>query len=43
MCLVFAPGAIADVAHQAPPRDHVAPTVVHVRSRIAPAAGDPAR
>jgi len=43
MCLVFGPGAITDIAHQALPRDQVAPTLVHVCSRIATAATDPPR
>ena len=39
-CLLFRPGAIADIAHQALPRDEAATTpLVHVRSRIATAAG----
>ena len=42
MCLVFRPGAIADIAHQALPRDESSTTpLVHVRSRIATAAADP--
>jgi phosphatidylserine decarboxylase len=42
-CLVFRPGALADVAHQALPRDEAATTpLVRVCSRIATAAPDPA-
>ncbi|MFC3690229.1 phophatidylserine decarboxylase associated domain-containing protein [Aquipuribacter hungaricus] len=42
MCLVFRPGAIADIAHQAIPRDESASTpLVRVCSRIATAASAP--
>ncbi|WP_432548124.1 phosphatidylserine decarboxylase family protein [Kineococcus sp. SYSU DK004] len=42
VCLVFGPGAIADIAHQALPRDESSTTpLVHVRSRIATAADAP--
>ena len=38
-CLVFGPGAIADIAHQALPRDESSsPPLVHVCTRIATAA-----